>query len=1650
MHSDRSLNTLIFPSSQGSDFQIRLLEIPKIQQVVDAWSETSPDSLAITTQEEKITYRELSQETDKLASALRELGAAQGARIGISMARGIDSIISMLAILKAGCICVPLDPSYPQERLKFITQDAGLTFTVTQDFLKMMRSMDTAGGITDDGFTGADDEAYILYTSGSTGTPKGVVLNHRGILDLALNADYAPDGPESRFLHASSISFDAAILEIWSALLRGRQLIVAPPGILTGPDLARLIEDMHLSEAFLTTALFHAIAEQDSNYFRGLRTLLVGGESLSADHAADVLRSNPGLRLINLYGPTEATVYKLLHIMDKPDDAGSPVPLGRPAPNAIVYILDEDLNPVEGAATGEIYIGGPGVSSGYLNRPDLTRKHFLPDPSFPHQSIYRTGDLAQWNPDGSVRFIGRSDEQIKIRGHRIEPGEIESALRRHPDIQQCVLIKHEEQPGSPHLAAYYTCRKGAEPSPGELRKFLAEHIPSFGIPAVFKQVESFTLTVNGKIDKEVMRRHTALDVRGEQRDTSDGIRNKIATIWREVIGIDSISGDVSFIEAGGNSLAAMRISHKLAQEFDVKVPLLTLHGGATVNDIASLVQESDPESRERISSHSGLSSAPATYGQRGLWFLQSCAPDNPVYNEVLGMRLSGNLDPHALAGTLTSIVERHHALRTGLRMHCGDLEQVIYPPYPVSLVERDLRPVEEGERQTVLEHHVRAFVRAPFDLSQPMFRTLLLRTQDCEWVLVLCAHHSVIDGWSADVIFNEMGVLYSALANGVAADLPTPELQLSDFGIWQRKLMSSGQLDKEISYWRQQLRGASPRLELPSDFPRPKQPTGAGALTCAWVPKETLDRIDALSRRAGTTRFSTVLAALQVLLSQYCDTEDVIVGTALSGRQLPETASAVGYFINMLPLRGKVDRSLSFLSFLCQSHSTVSEAYENQRVPFSVLMQELGMDLSEPSPYIQVCLVPEDVYQHQCTVDDIEARFEYFDAGISKFDLTISLVPCLDGRLGLSAEYRTDLFLQPTVDGFLQHFIDLLSAVCDDPESDLTRLTSMASRRQVVPGGTDGSQLLITTAAGIPDLVDQWALTSPNAVALTDGNTQLSYSDLTRYSNQIAHYLASIGVQGGSRVGVQMPRSMDTVAVFLGILKAGCSYVPLDPSYPSERLRYITEDAGLSFTLTPHLLATAQECIASQPACATGVQVTDKNPAYVIYTSGSTGRPKGVEILQSSVIDLVFGADFAQLSQAARHLHAASISFDMATFEIWAPLLHGARLVVGPATTMTADQFLSFTQQNDVSHAHLPTAVFHQYVEELPSCMAGLKNVVIGGEPLNSRSAAKALEANPGLVLVNGYGPTEATTYSTFLILRDIGDISDPLPIGRPTTNTRVRILDPHLQVVPPGVPGELFLGGPGLAAGYVGRPDLTQERFIPDPENRHLTLYRTGDLARWNTDGTIQYLGRIDNQVKVHGYRVETGEIESVLCRHPQIQHCVVVRREDTPGHPYLTAYYTSSVCREIDPREMIELASTALPTYMVPRTFVAMRKLPLTPGGKVDRAALPSPAAPAAPASLGSAGQSVDSIQTGLTEIWKNVLRADYIDPDDRLFDIGGASLHVAQIHGATAERFNVPGLRIIDIFTYSTIRKLSKYIEELQSTEVPLSDNPSSPEE
>jgi pristinamycin I synthase 3 and 4 len=1495
----------------------------RVEEVFAQRAARTPDAVALASGDEQITYGELDRRSGALAHRLVERGVGPDAAVGLLLPRSLDLIVGMLAALKAGGAYVPLDPAYPRERLDWMARDAGLAAVIDR-----VGGPLPASGPLPPSPLGLDGLAYVLYTSGSTGTPKGVAVPHRAIVRLVRGAAFARLGTDEVLLHLAPPSFDAATLEVWGALLNGGRLVVAPPGALSLAEIGDLVERHGVTTLWLTAGLFQQMVDHRLEALRPLRRLLAGGDVLSPEHVRRALAGLPGCTLINGYGPTENTTFTCCHAMAGPAQVASPVPIGRPIARTHVYLLDAGLRPVPSGTPGELLAGGDGLARGYHGRPELTAERFVPDPfaAAPGGRLYRTGDLARFRPDGAVEFLGRLDRQVKIRGFRVEPGEIEAVLCGLPGVREAVVVARSDgsdgaDRSARSLVAYVVPARG-DLGVGELRAFLKERLPEALIPSAFVTLPTLPLTANGKLDRtalpapEAPREPAALEGFAPPRSPLEEL---IADNWSDLLERRPIGVHDDFFALGGHSLLATRVISWVRETLRIELPLRTLFENSTLAGFAAEVERALRAGQavaagpiERLPRPLPASGVPLSFAQQRLWFLDQMVPGNPFYNIPASLWVTGRLDVAALAAALSEVVRRHEALRTTFRTAGGLPVQVVHPASLQQLPLADLTALPAARREEETRRLAAQEAQRPFDLARgPLVRSGLVRLEEDRHALLLTMHHVVADGWSTGVLVRELVALYAAAAAGRPSPLSELEIQYPDFAVWQRSWLRGEVLAAEIAYWKERLADPPP-LNLPTDRPRPPISSFRGGAAVLTLPQKLSGALRALAQRQGATLYMALLAGWKALLCRTTGQEDLLVGAPIANRNRAEIEGLIGFFVNTLALRTGLDDDPGFRELLERVRETTLGAYAHQDLPFEKLVEELHPERdTSRNPLFQVALLLQNFPMPELRLPGLSVRAIGEGSATAKFDLQIFLEETPDALVAL-VEYSADLFDPATVNRMLLQFQTLAEAAAADPGLRLAQLPLLrGEERQQLLREWNDTAAPDMGSLGLHQLFAAQAQRTPAAPAIACEGRSLTYSELQDAVNRLARRLRALGCGPETRVGVAMERSLELVIGLLGVLEAGAAYVPLDPEYPLDRLAFMLEDAGPAALLTqsgllPRLpafngpvLCLDEEDFGGASAEPFGLFVDDLQAAYMIYTSGSTGRPKGALVHHGAIRNrLVWMQEAYGLGAGDTVLQKTPFSFDVSVWEFFWPLLTGARLVLArPGGHRDPGYLVDLIGRERVTVLHFVPSMLQAFLEEpdLAPCRS-LRLVVASGEALPpglARRCHERLDAR----LENLYGPTEAAVDVTSWRCRPQTD-APSVPIGRPIANTRIHLLDGSLGPVPAGVPGELYIGGANVGRGYLGRPALTAERFVPDPfaERPGARLYRTGDLARHLPDGAVEFLGRIDHQVKLRGFRIELGEIEAVLASHLAVRECVALVREDQPGDPRLVAYVVES----------------------------------------------------------------------------------------------------------------------------------------------------------
>ncbi|WP_053914356.1 non-ribosomal peptide synthetase [Streptomyces sp. TP-A0875] len=1603
-----------------------------------------PDATALRCGEDTVSYAGLDTMTGQLAAALRAAGVAPGDPVGVLLRRGPWSVAAVEGVWRAGGAYVPLDPELPAERLRHMADEArpvcvvaepgtagaaaGLA-PVTVDVTALPATADTPRHRPH-----PRQLAYVIFTSGSTGRPKAVGVEHAALAShVAAARKRFGITSADRVLAFASFAFDASLDQVLPALTCGATVVMRPDEPWLPTQVPEIVQRYGLTVvnvpptywSELTLSLDRRLAAA----LGSLRLLVLGGEAVPADTLAAWRAAVPGVRVCNAYGPTETTVTATTH-----DAAGPPgdlVPIGRPLGDRRVYVVDAEGEPVPAGVGGELLIGGTELARGYLGRPAQTAERFVPDPYGPPGGrLYRTGDLARWTPGGELEFLGRRDDQVKIRGFRIELGEVETVLRACPLV--AAAAARPDRATGRALTGYVVPAPDAPAAPDRaaLRAWCARHLPHYAVPSEFVVLDALPVGVSGKLDRRALpepeRPRPADDpAYAAPRDETERI---VAEVWAEVLGLDRIGIDDGFFDLGGHSLLATMAVSRIAQRLGREVELRTVFEHPTVRGFAPRVAAAGAAGADEIVPVDRARPLPQSFAQERLWFLDRTSEHGESYLLWYCWRVRGGLDRGAWQAALDDLAERHEVLRTALVETDGRPVQQVCDPGPVPLLwERAPQAPDERARLEAVRSLATAHATRRFDLGRPpLLRSGVWQLADDDHVVLLAFHHAVTDGWSKGVLLDELGRHYAARSAGGRASCAPLPVQYGDYAVWQRDRAERGALEPQLAYWERVLEGA-PVLDLPTDRPRPAAFTGRGGAVEIDLPPALVDRADALARERGATRFMVLLAAAQTVLARWSGQSDICVGTPVAGRGRLALEPLIGFFVNTVVLRTDLSGRPSFGALVDRVREVVLGAFEHQEVPFEQVVGRLRpeRDLSR-NPLFQAMVDVQESPAAGAGPPGLRTADFALPWRSAKFDLTATFLIRPD-RFALNVEYAADLFDPDTATRFAHHVGRVLDALLTDPRAraDEAALLSADERAHLVAdAGRDAEPAPPFAVRGVP-----------RAPAVVCGDTTLDHAGLDALTGGLAAALVRAGTAPGDAVGVCVGRGVWSVAAMLAVWRAGGVYVPLDPRLPEERLRHMCEEAAVRRLVCDAgtrdraaALGTGTVDVGDvlpDPAGPRHVPLRD-DLAYVVFTSGSTGRPKAVGVPHHALdAHVAVARETFGLTARDRVLTFASTSFDASLEQILPALSTGATVLVRPDEIWTPEELAAHVAAERVTVMELTPSYWTELVASLDTLaprLAGLRLLVTGGEELPADPLARWFARLPGVPVANTYGPTETVISATAHTVARAPD--GRVPIGRPLGGRRAYVTDPLGALVPVGVPGELLLGGPEMARGYLGRPDLTAERFVPDPFGPPGgRLYRTGDVVRRRPDGELEFLGRDDDQVKIRGFRVEPGEAEAVLRAHPGVSGAAVVVRAPG-GEPALVGYAAG---RGLTEEALRTHCRARLPHYLIPSAFVLLDALPLTVQGKLDTAALPEPEAPAPHTAVAPRTPA----ETVVAQIWCEVLDLPKVGVHDDFFRLGGHSLRAVAVASRLRTAFDCP-LQVRDLFEHPTVERLAAEVE------------------
>jgi amino acid adenylation domain-containing protein len=1688
------------------------------EQRVDEW----PQAVAVVADDLSLTYLEVDEQANRLAHRLRSMGVGRGDCVAVLADRSPQAVVAFLGIIKADATYVPLDPGDPTERRRHVLADTAARVVVVQDHLADTLAADDRMVLVLDASlaalahespsrparaSGGEDPIYVMYTSGSTGRPKGVVVTHRGVLRYVRGAVSLLPAADDSVLLVNLLGFDASTYEIWAALLNGARLVVHGARLFDPREVAATIRAQRVTVVFFATGMFHEVVDVDVQCLGGVRLVIVGGDVMSPARAARLVQAVPGCRLVNAYGPTETTVSASYYEVSRaaPDE---PVPIGRPLANTLLYVLDEQGRPVGPGERGELCIGGDGVALGYLGLPERTAEAFVPDPFVSEPAtMYRSGDIVCLRPDGELEYHGRFDHQVKIRGFRIEPAEIEAALIAHPGVDDAVVVVREDVPGHKWLVAYVATRDvTVAEDRAALRDFVAQRLPAHMVPAVVVPLEALPVTAAGKVDRAALPDPRRDDTAAEAVQATPE-EQVLAAAWEDVLQVPAPRLDDDFFASGGDSLLALQLLQRVWEETGVELPLATIFGRRSLRAIAAAVAGSrsgGPGAIPPILPGPRSERAPTSVAQEQVCFLTELADDALPYQAQSVIWLQGTLDRSALERALATLVARHEIFRTTFPREAGGWVQQIHAAGPADLTFADVRA--QPDPSAALSMVIRREFGTRLELDHlPLIRWVLVRVADDRHALLQIEHHVVHDGWSYVNLVGELADAYSAVVEGSADTAGQAALQYQDFARWQRALPDLELGRTQLQYWAERLKNVPGPPSLPTDRPRPSRQTYRGGSLRADLPADLVSRIYELGGRTGSTSYMVMLCAFFLLLEAYSGESDLVVGSGLANRRAPGSGSIPGMFVNTVSLRADLSGDPTLQAVLSRVRDLTLGAWANQELPFEQVVRHVA-------PTRDAGHTP--IYQHLFSFHDSPPpdlrapglAITYEDTlsnGSAKSDLNVVVSnrratasrPGEGAELTVTWEYAADLFDETTAQRLLASYLHLLDQLTSDPQRRLSDLELFddEERGRVMAASVDPRGY--ERDASVVDVFADRVRDHPDSPAVVSGDAVLSYRDLDRRAGGLARRLELAGVRAGDRVAVIDDRSPSMVVALVAVLRLGAAYVGLDPALPRAHVERLAGEAGIRVACAADAQAGAfvggllavvseDEPVAGRQAVdsdAAGRQATEsgaalvprRSPApldcaYICFTSGSTAEPRGVEVPHRGIVRLVRGAGYVHLDGADAVLAMAPLSFDASTFEIWGALLNGARLVLAPPGPLSTGEIAGVLRAGRVTTAWFTAGLFHQMVDHEIEALASVRQILAGGDVLSPMHVDRLLQVlRPDGVLVNGYGPTETTTFATCHVLHAGEVVGGPVPIGAPIGNSSAYVLDARRRLAPSGVAGELWVGGDGVALGYLGRPDLTAELFVADPfsTDAGARLYRTGDLVRRPAGGPLEFLGRADRQLKIRGFRVEPGEVEHALAQHPAIRQTFVQGREFGRDDRRLVAYLVpasagpGAVGRSLsagpgaveEPAEAGPAAAEGrpsdddlrafvrqtLPAPLVPSRFVWLDELPLSANGKIDAERLPAPPSGWARMHGGGEGEGPEPrreptrtptrFELRLLALWEEILGVRPIAPADDFFDLGGHSLLAVELFAAI-ERDLGARLPLATIFEAPTVEQLA----------------------
>ncbi len=1642
-----------------------------LHRLIEEQAERTPLAIAAYYKNQSITYKEVNERANALAYKLIDLGVAPDDPVAVLLDLSFDALVAVLSILKAGGAYLPLHMDYPEGRLNFIVSNAKPKAIITSDAKKdhfqfdpdriilAENQVNNLHGLNPETSVSPDNLAYIIYTSGSTGNPKGVMIRHSNVVNnvgIIIQRYHLSD--QDTVLSMPSLAFDASVSKLFPILSIGGSVVL--PTSEESRNVESVLDLVHRYGCpyFAATPSFIRLVNALNPDLSGLRMITSGGETLRYSDISNIVKQ---VEVLNVYGPTEATVSSCSYKVQK-NTIGSDarVPIGKPNPNCKIYILDQCRNPVPIGCFGSLYIGGKGVGKGYLNDPELTREKFIPDPFNPDEILYNSGDIARWLPDGKIDFLGRVDDQVKFRGFRISLEEIESNLASVSSVHESKLIVYENESRDQSLVAFFVPVPGEAVSIPEIRKFLQEKLPAYAIPSKFIQLSKIPLNQNNKVDVKALREYLSKEPTSEANGSTIGIEAEISSFCRQLLNRERVESGDNFFHIGGHSLHAMQLKLFISRRFNVNIPVREIFECPVIGELTERIlsykdnqlavafsQLAEPDIQKMDTSQENFQ--PLTFGEKRVWFLYKLHENKAVYNIVNPYLIKGELNLPALEKSLIYLIHRHDNLRkTFVELNGEPWAKVLDKPIlKIEKISLNSSKMDDQESMETVEKIISQEKERAFDLATDLpVRIHIIRLAKTKTVLILSFHHIIADAWSFTIFSRELQQLYLTNLLGKKAELPSLENRYRNYPAHQPP---ASFYTKSMDYWKRTLEDKVSPLNLPYDFHQNNDRQFSGGMEEILIPQALVNELEDFSRKNDVTLFMTFFAALQSLLRIYTQNSHIHTAIPIAGRQ-EDTTDLFGFFVNTLILTTNFQSDSSFLEILNDVRKTLLDAQENKDLPYELLANELRKEYGiNAESLIQIMFTFQSI-QDSLSLSDLEVEKLHVPVRFVKFDLTVSVENTGRGYL-ISAEYKSSRFKASTIRRLLDCYRRMLDLTIRQPKTRLTELSLLTkSEYEHIIRGWNRTYRVIPDLA-VHQLFELQVSLTPDSPALVYNDAKhYSYDQLNQKANCLARKIISMKKKHGELVAILMDETDEAIISMIAILKSGCGYLPLDPDNPTDRLQTMLALAGVNLVLTnrPHLsriksrsyqTILVEETLGNETTDAwqiqnPGEELQEDNLAYVMYTSGSTGTPKAVGIGHRAIVRLIMNTNYLNLRRTAhntRLLKTGAFSFDASTFEVWGMLLHGGALFVYPKRDLLSPSFLKTKiAENDITIMWFTTSWFNELAETDPSIFHPLKTILIGGEKLSARHINLVKKENPGAELFNMYGPTENTTFSLFYKMD--GEQTEPIPIGRPVSNTTAYVLNSSLNPVLPGLEGEIYLGGLGLAKGYLNDSELTAKRFIPNPFGEGL-LYKTGDSGKWLENGDLMFCGRRDDQVKINGFRIELGEIEKLLNQHSKVHESIVLVKEDH-GQKQLIAFCKVAEGVAVTSEELRSHLIKKLPSYMIPSQFKVMGKFPLTANGKADKARLLTGINfPAKSISRYESPQT--SLEKELVLLWEEVLQQTPISVTASFFQLGGHSLLAVKLMSKIEKAFN-RDLPVSVLFEAPSIRELAAVIEKENS--------------